>query len=671
MAGVRKVLVPQFLRSEPKFLPLSFLDSGDGGAKLQVLAGELVNVGAKPDVDETVDGRSFKWIFVEATGGQQVEKRKGFLSSEFLGPEDSVVPVSDGFQPFSPQVNKEDFANTCYWQATSNGTNPAYLYALAFALSGSQWSSSDVKTDDPADALAFGVFRFPKETWQHLISEPEATNILPDDIKFPDVQCIVAAILAAKSANLLKGKITDRGLSAVDLFLAHLFADNEGFGSKATDMILQAEKTDKTQSAETVIKAIYPETAVRTTFFKRNADIFRADRSATIEQALEVCATKLDSGFAEVRKLAGEVEADVSGGGIPSSSTGPILGGVGATGDSVAGMRGGIDRSRFSVELAQNPGLHDKIMRIAANEQGSHQQGTQAVLESMMNRAEVRGTSLEAQAKWHESEGGYYQQGNMGVSALENAFHRAILEQSFKNVLGGSNISNYATDNSSGSLAAGEIKSGRFLFCSTYGGETFSVPSQREQPQNARRWREWRDRLGTAGSEPSTSETEAIKPPSVMPGARLADSGKPPVAFVMHHTGPAGSVAGIVNDWRTHRPGIGTQYIMDREGVIHDVEKEFGYRGHGHVLPSATPQKYLRQGIVNPNIVGMEVMARDDKDVTTIQVEAAKRFIHENYPNTPVYGHGGLNPGHREASEGMTIVQAIRSERAQEEVQPK
>jgi hypothetical protein len=110
---------------------------------------------------------------------------------------------------------------------------------------------------------------------------------------------------------------------------------------------------------------------------------------------------------------------------------------------------------------------------------------------------------------------------------------------------------------------------------------------------------------------------------------------------------------------------------MDREGVIHDVEKEFGYRGHGHVLPSATPQKYLRQGIVNPNIVGMEVMARDDKDVTTIQVEAAKRFIHENYPNTPVYGHGELNPGHREASEGMTIVQAIRSERAQEEVQPK
>ena len=68
-------------------------------------------------------------------------------------------------------------------------------------------------------------------------------------------------------------------------------------------MILQAEKTDKTQSAETVIKAIYPETAVRTAFFKRNADIFKADGSATIEQALAACATKLDAAFAEVRKI--------------------------------------------------------------------------------------------------------------------------------------------------------------------------------------------------------------------------------------------------------------------------------------------------------------------------------------------------------------------------------
>src|SRR5262249_9401642 len=139
---------------------------------------ETVNVGAKPDVDETVDGRALKWIFVEATTGQQVDKRKGFVLDEFLAPEDTDVPASDGFVPFSPQVNREDFANTCYLQAALNGTNPAYLYASAFALSGDQWRDNIVKTDDPAGALALGIYRFTEDAWQKQVLQPEARGIL-------------------------------------------------------------------------------------------------------------------------------------------------------------------------------------------------------------------------------------------------------------------------------------------------------------------------------------------------------------------------------------------------------------------------------------------------------------------------------------------------------------
>ena len=427
---LRKVLVTQFLRSEPKFLPLTFIDPGDGSAKLQVLEGEKVKVGAKPDVDQTVDERPFKWVFVEATEGQQVEKRKGFISNEFLGPEDSLVPVSPGFEPFSTEVNKEDFATTCYLQALLNGTNPAYLYALAFALSGDQWSDTDVKTNDAADAPTFGVFRFPNETWQHLISAPEATNILPEDIKFPDVQCIVAAILAAKSASLLKSIITDRGLSAVDLFLAHLFADSEGFGSNATAMILQAEGNNKTQLSEAVIKAIYPESAVRTAFFKRNANVFKADGSATIEQALEFCATKLDAGFAAVRKLADEADAedylDVFGNSIPSKSTSPVLGGGGDDGPgdtstptgTVTAVNNGIDRRQFLDEL-KNPAIVKKSADMVKGEVGwSAPHDTKVVqLETAFNRAMARGHSL-AQALLSTSEDrirGYYQGGPNGT----------------------------------------------------------------------------------------------------------------------------------------------------------------------------------------------------------------------------------------------------------------
>ncbi len=59
----------------------------------------------------------------------------------------------------------------------------------------------------------------------------------------------------------------------------------------------------------------------------------------------------------------------------------------------------------------------------------------------------------------------------------------------------------------------------------------------------------------------------------------------------------------------------------------------------------------------NENTVGMEIIAKDDKDVTRAQVLSA------SYPNTPVFGHGEVNPGHKQATEGWTVTHAIREER--------
>ena len=183
MAEMKKVLSNDVLRKEPR--RDSDLVVSAEGDELQVQAGEVVNTGAKPSQDEVLPDRTITWVFVEATGGPLPNLRKGFLSIGNLRPVETFVPTGEVFQVFHEQVDKESFTNTCYLQAMLTKTNPAYLYALAFALSGDQWSATDVKTDDPPDAPAFGVFRFPKETWQRLLSEPEATNILPDDIKFP------------------------------------------------------------------------------------------------------------------------------------------------------------------------------------------------------------------------------------------------------------------------------------------------------------------------------------------------------------------------------------------------------------------------------------------------------------------------------------------------------
>jgi hypothetical protein len=182
---------------------------------------------------------------------------------------------------------------------------------------------------------------------------------------------------------------------------------------------------------------------------------------------------------------------------------------TGALSSTLAQQRAGFER-----ELRENPALRDKVMRIAANEQGRNPHGTQAVLESMMNRAIVRGTNLETQARWFRGERrGYYAMGNMGRGALEHPAHRQILEHGLANALGGSNISNYATDNSSGSLAARERASGSFRFRSGYTGETFFAPGTAE-PGLAQRYDQWHRSTTAAEAAAGAATREDDRPRS-------------------------------------------------------------------------------------------------------------------------------------------------------------
>jgi TP901 family phage tail tape measure protein len=188
------------------------------------------------------------------------------------------------------------------------------------------------------------------------------------------------------------------------------------------------------------------------------------------------------------------------------------------------------------------------------------------------------------------------------------------------------------------------------------------------------KWMDWAGGVaGAAGGAPPSAGgplTPSITPSQVTgapsgtsPGAMSAPSGRDPLAFIMHHTAGRGTPGGVVADWQRSRPGVGTQYIMDREGNIHDVRSEFGYGGTSHISQAHTPREFQRQGITNPNILGMEIIAKDDRDLTDAQVDSAARFIAKNYPDIPIYGHGEVNPGHREATEGSRVVNRIREMR--------
>lgn len=169
-------------------------------------------------------------------------------------------------------------------------------------------------------------------------------------------------------------------------------------------------------------------------------------------------------------------------------------------------------------------------------------------------------------------------------------------------------------------------------------------------------------KFGGGGESQDLSEfgTLANEQPSNGPAKINMGASDGPNAFIVHHTGGRGDPANVVADWRANRPGVGAQYIMDRDGVIHDTAAEYGYGGHGHMITGSG----AGAGLHNGNTVGMEVVARDNNDVTPAQIAAGHAFIQKNYPNTPVYGHGEVNPGHREADEGMGIVNSVRGERA-------
>ncbi|MBH5370108.1 DUF2272 domain-containing protein [Bradyrhizobium glycinis] len=319
MAGatVGKILTNQPLLKEGR-------DDSDqvvlNGVPLRVFAGEKVKIGAKPSTTEILGGTTITWVFVEATSGANVEQRKGFVDNQFIVDENSDIPVSGGFQPFSPRVSRDDFADACFTQAEQNATNAAYLYALAFVQSGDQWGPDEVKTNDPDGAETIGAYKFTTKTWQELLALAELRGLTADQIKFPTAQCVVAAVLASKSATLLKGLRPAHSLTAVDLYLAFIFLGAGTFGSDAAAKILDAEQAQPTQSSLDIIKQIFSDDAERNAFLSRNEAIFKQDGRATIKEALEACTAKLARGFDEVRRLAHAIKDS-----LPADPDSPVL----------------------------------------------------------------------------------------------------------------------------------------------------------------------------------------------------------------------------------------------------------------------------------------------------------------------------------------------------------
>jgi hypothetical protein len=177
----------------------------------------------------------------------------------------------------------------------------------------------------------------------------------------------------------------------------------------------------------------------------------------------------------------------------------------------------------------------------------------------------------------------------------------------------------------------------------------------------------------------SKPETDKDKPTATLDGAEKPASGEPysvkddtekgpgktgdlsdVKGVIWHHSvAPSVGATEAALKWR----GYSTHYIMDRDGTIYQYLPD-GSQGR-HIKPTSGFSSFTGKPLDNNNTIGIEVVAADDKDVTPEQVKAGVAFskwLAAKYHLNPedFYGHGQVNPGHKQATEGKTIVDAAR-----------
>jgi hypothetical protein len=133
--------------------------------------------------------------------------------------------------------------------------------------------------------------------------------------------------------------------------------------------------------------------------------------------------------------------------------------------------------------------------------------------------------------------------------------------------------------------------------------------------------------------------------------------------LVLHHTAtdPQGRVPQTVDDLKAmyaQNHLSGAHLFVDRQGNISQT-LDFGQAGQ-HTRPGEGPGA----GFGNRNTIGVEVAAKNDADITPEQRSAVTRLwpaLQERYPGIQPLAHGQINPGHKEATEGATLLGDIRS----------
>jgi hypothetical protein len=149
--------------------------------------------------------------------------------------------------------------------------------------------------------------------------------------------------------------------------------------------------------------------------------------------------------------------------------------------------------------------------------------------------------------------------------------------------------------------------------------------------------------------------------------------------LVIHHTGPGMNSVDDVMRTFTER-GYPAQFVIDRDGQVFQTlptgmsGRQIEGTGKLNADGSLKYPSVANMGLSNANTIGVEIMASNDKDVAPAQIAASKQLFQylsadpsaadwkaTGLTSDQVYGHGALNPGHKQATEGMTAANAIKA----------
>lgn len=248
------------------------------------------------------------------------------------------------------------------------------------------------------------------------------------------------------------------------------------------------------------------------------------------------------------------------------------------------------ERERFREEL-KDPELRRTVLALAASEVGpkADAESHRAIIESMMNRAAAQGRTLRATVEFKGSKSkDYYAPYHDGAYARNTSFlarnpdAAQNLDAQLEAVLAGTNVSNFATDNSSAHVARSAERSQTIAFKSK-SGETFSRKDLSAHSdlhgagvtRNNQTWyqrhrvaeeAQRKEEAERAKSQPADEEGGTLNKLDMVTPGMLAEAGAPPKTATPVAKGrkpPIGFGDSVMNGLLSKHKGMERGYAKD------------------------------------------------------------------------------------------------------------